>query len=159
MKQSEISKWLKGITIAVAIMGVIFFVILVPKLADMILQKYQELAFLYIPGLIYSGLIALLCYILLFQFWKVSCEIGKDNSFSLENARAFKIMSRISIALACVWFIALVVMSVFGWIRTGALLVFIFAVLCNVILSIITAALSHLIWKAYEMKQENELTI
>ncbi len=107
MKQSEISGWLKGITIAIGIVGVVFFFLLVPILAGEMKREYPQAAFLYLPGMAYSYVIAAGCYAILYQFWTVCREIGRDNSFSKENA----------------------------------------------------AALSHLVWKAYELKQENELTI
>ena len=107
MKQSEISGWLKGITIAIGIVGVVFFFLHVPINAGGIKMENTQAAILFMPGLAKSEVIAAGCYAILYQFWTVCREIGRDNSFSKENA----------------------------------------------------AALSHLVWKAYELKQENELTI
>ena len=159
MKQIEISRWLKMITIAIAIIGMIFFLWIVPTLAEEMRDMYPEVAFLYWPGLIYGGLIAILCYLILFQFWKVCHEIGVDNSFSFENACSFKIMSRYAAIMAVIWFIGLVGLSIKNWLQAGIMLFMIFAIFASIVVAICTAALSHLVLKAYEMKKENELTI
>ena len=37
----------------------------------------------------FSWYIAVLCYLILFEFWRICTQIGKNNSFSEENARYF----------------------------------------------------------------------
>lgn len=159
MKQKEVSKWLKGITIVLAVMGAFFFGLIVPILAKEMKDGYPEVAFLYGPGLIYSFLIAVLCYIILFNFWKVTCEIGRDNSFSKENAVSFKRISRIALLLSVIWFAGILFLGINMWLNPGILILMVMAVMISIIISIMAAALSHLIWNAYELKKENELTI
>lgn len=159
MRQGEIAKWLKGITVVIAVMGAIFFLGLLPMLGKEMAVLYPEAAWLYIPALLYGWCIALFCYAILFQFWKVCVEIGKDNSFSMENARAFKNISRIALMLGVIWFLGIVILTVLGFGHPGILLIMLAMVIINMILVILAAALSHLILKAYELKQETELTI
>lgn len=159
MKQSEIAGWLKGITWAIGLMGAVFFFLLVPMLAGQMKQEYPEAAFLYWPGLAYSFVIAAGCYAVLFQFWRVCREIGRDNSFSKENAAAFKMISRLAAVLAGIWFAGLAGLAWMGYLQPGIMLFLIFAVFMSLVIAICAAALSHLVWKAYELKQENELTI
>lgn len=159
MKQSEIAKWLKAISIAIAIMGIFFFFLVVPILAGQMKTEYPEVAFLYWPGLCYGWLIAAGCYYILYQFWKVAKEIGNDNSFSLENCSSFVKMSRMALIMALIWFIGLLILSICKWMNPGILILMLLAIFISLVISILTAALSHLIRKAYEMKQENELTI
>lgn len=159
MKLIEISRWLKMITIAIAMMGALFFFWIVPVLAGEMKFMYPEVAFLYWPGLLYGWLIAIICYVILFQFWKICREIGKDNSFSIENANSFKIMSKFAAFMAAIWFIGLVVLTIKNWMQAGIMLFMIFAVFASIVISICAAALSHLVLKAYELKQENEYTI
>ena len=159
MTQSEISKWLKAVTVLMAVMGIVFFFIIVPILAVISKWRYPELAFLFYPGLAYDVAIAIPCYAILYHFWQVCRQIGLDNSFSKENANAFISISRFSFFLTIEWFIGLLFLAIGGWMKTGALLILIFGIFLSMIVTIITAALSHLILKAYEMRQENELTI
>lgn len=159
MTQSEISKWLKAVTILLAVMGIVFFGDIIPILAVISRKNYPELAFLFYPGLIYSLALAVPCYGILYQFWKVCIQIGRNNSFSKENAVSFSIMSRFAFFLTIEWFIGLLFLSIGGWMKTGALVILIFGSFLSIIVTIIAAALSHLVHKAYELREENELTI
>lgn len=159
MTQSEISKWLKAVAVLLAVMGGIFFFAIVPVLAIISKQRYPELAFLFYPGIAYNLAIAVPCYGILYQFWQVCRQIGNANSFSKENADAFAAISRFAFFLAIEWFIGLLFLAVGGWIKTGALVILVFGIFLSIIVTIVAAALSHLILKAYELRQENELTI
>lgn len=159
MTQGEIAKWLKGITIVIAVMGGVFFLGLLPGLGKEMTVLYPEAAWLYLPALLYGWCIALFCYAILFQFWKVCVEIGKDNSFSAENAGAFKNISRIALMLGVVWFLGIVLLAFSGFGQPAILILMLIMVVVHMILAILAAALSHLILKAYEMKRETELTI
>lgn len=159
MTQSEISKWLKAVTILLAVMGVVFFGMIVPILAVISRESYPSLAFLFYPGLVYDLALAVPCYGILYQFWKVCVQIGRDNSFSMENAVSFTMISRFSLFLTIEWFAGLLFLSIGGWMKTGALVILIFGSFLSIIVTIIAAALSHLVRKAYELKAENELTI
>lgn len=159
MKQAEIARWLKGITWGIGIMGAIFFFGLVPVLAGEMRREYPEAAFLYWPGLLYNFVIAADCYAVLFRFWTVCREIGRDNSFSRENAAAFKQISRLAAVLAVAWFAGLAGLTVIHFMQPGIMLFMIFAIFMSFAVAICAAALSHLVLKAYELKKENELTI
>ena len=87
MQQKEISRWLKAITIVLALMGAVFFLYIMPVLAMSWRDADESLAYLFMPGLLYGWCIAVICYAILYQFWKVCVQIGKDNSFSKENAK------------------------------------------------------------------------
>ncbi len=159
MKQEEIAKWLTWITYSIGMAGAVVFFFLVPIVAGQMRLEYPEAAWLYWPGLGCNFLVAAGCYLILYQFWTVCREIGRDNSFSMENAQAFKRISRIAAGLAVVWFLALAGLTVVHALWAGILLFLFFAVFISFAVAICAAALSHLVWKAYEMKQENELTI
>lgn len=159
MHQMETARWLKGITIILGIMGLLFFFLIMPLLAEEMVKNYPEVSFLYWSGLIYGWFIALFCYAVLFQFWKVCVQIGRDNSFSRENANAFAVISRLALILAGVWFMGMLALALRRWLNPGIGIFLILAVLISIIIAILAAALSHLIQKAYELKLENELTI
>ena len=159
MKQKEISRWLKAITLLVGCMGLVILFLIVPIAANEMKIGYKEVAFLYWPGVIFVWGAGALAYSCLFLFWKVCTEIGKDNSFSRENATYFICISRITIIMALYFFFGGVVITVNGWIQVAILFLFVICVLICVAVSVLAAALSHLIRKAYEMKEENELTI
>lgn len=63
MKQTEISKWLKGITLVVGLMGLLFFALIVPAFALTTTRTYPEIRYLFWPALIYLLGMAILCYL------------------------------------------------------------------------------------------------
>lgn len=159
MSQEEIAKWLKVITGGIGMMGVVFFFLFVPMLAGEMKDGYPEAACLYWPGLIYNFVIASVCYAILFCFWTVCCQIGRDNSFSKENAMAFKRISRLAVLFAAIWFAGFACLVALRCLHPAMLLFLIFAMFISFAVAICAAALSHLVLKAYELRQENELTI
>lgn len=159
MKQAEIAGWLKGITYTIGMMGAVVFFVLAPMLAGKMKTDHPDAAFLYWPVLVYNFVIAVCCYAILFQFWKVCHQIGRDNSFSMENAVAFKQICRLAVLLAAIWFVGFAAISVLHSMQPVILLFLIFAILISFAVAICAAALSHLVFKAYEMRRENELTI
>ncbi|MCR4999463.1 MAG: DUF2975 domain-containing protein [Lachnospiraceae bacterium] len=111
-----------------------------------------------------------MCYKILWYFWNVCTQIGKDNSFSAENAKSFHRMANTGFAIAILYAIKLAFYagrmlllkeSYFGAVISGGLacgLIGLFLVLF-LLFGIICEALSKLIKNAYEIKAENDLTI
>lgn len=159
MQQKEVAKWLKGITILIGIAGIIFFLVLMPVLAWQVAWWYPEVAYLKWPGILYGWCIGVLCYGILFQFWKVCVEIGRDNSFSVENAKSFREISRLAVLCAVLWFAGLVFLAIMKILGPAYAIFMILMSFIFVVVAVLAAALSHLVYKSYELRQENELTI
>ena len=129
MSQKQVAGWLKGITLSIAGMGLLFFGLVVPYLAWDMAVTYPDYAALRIPGILYGWGIAVFCYAILYQFWKVCVQIG---ILFLAAKRAL---------------------------GPAFLIFMILLIFINVVIAVLAAALSHLIYKSYEMKQDAELTI
>lgn len=54
-----------------------------------------QISDMYIPWLVLFIISAIPCYVILYLGWRVAVNIGKDRSFSLENARHIKLASKI----------------------------------------------------------------
>jgi len=156
IKQKKISLWLKGLCIFLAVMLTAFFVgVTYFKINNTELLGNVNVGIL----VAFSWLVAILCYIVLFNFWKVCEEIGKDNSFSLENARSFHNMALCSLIALGSYVSRIVYLLIRG---TNPLLPILLGVCCIflcIVFIIICEALSQLIRNAYEVKLENDLTI
>ncbi len=159
MKQYEITNWLKGICIGIAVMGLIFFGLIIPKLAVESKIQNPEADYLFWPGLICVWIIGILCYAILYQFWKVCIQIGKDNSFSPENSKSFVIISKIAVAISVICFCGMFYLGANKWLNPGIMFLLIGIIFIGITITVLAAALSHLILKAYELKKENEFTI
>lgn len=156
MIQHKISNWLKGIAIFLGIFGFIFL-IGVTIFAFVRKDLHPVSSIIGFPFFTWYTLAV--CYWILFQFWKVCKEIGSDNSFSLENATAFNKMSYGGIFLAIGFSAKLCVIYFWGNLPILYGLFIICEVIVSIVFIVLCKALSKLILNAYEMKQENELTI
>lgn len=159
MSQKKMCIMLKGITILAAVIGIVFLTVLMPMLAVECKRMDEKTAYLFWPGLCYGWLIGIMCYIALFQFWKICNEIGKDNSFSAENVNSLNIISKIAIMVTVLWFAGLVGLIVIGSMSIGFFILMSVAVMVSMAVSIIATVLAHLVQKAYELKKDADLTI
>ncbi|MFV0465703.1 MAG: DUF2975 domain-containing protein [Lachnospiraceae bacterium] len=159
MKQTYIAGRLKLICIVFALAGLLFFLVFVPFFASRTVLADAVYARIYIPGMFLAYTIGILCYLILYQFWKVTIKIGQNHSFCLENVHAFLWMSRFSLAISGLCLIFLLYTIVTDSIFPGAILLTVILLLIGLALTILTSALSHLIEHAYELQQENDLTI
>lgn len=156
MKQTKISYWLKGIVILLGLMGIAFFGGLTYYAFGL---KGKETSGMFWTFIFSSWYIASLCYEVLIEFWRVCTQIGKDNSFSMENARSFHRMG-ICGGLAAGGFVVRLCYMALMHALTPVFTVFVAAeIMIAIIFIVLCEALSKLILNAYEMKQENDLTI
>lgn len=156
MKQAKISICLKLITIVMFFLTAAFFA----GLTALLLSCPKFFSQLQTSScLILIWYIALLCFGVLFQFWKVCAEIGNDNSFSRENARSFRTMGYMGLAAAAGFFLELIFLCIIRVCNPITILVSLFFIIICILFFGICRALSLLICNAYEVKQENELTI
>ena len=87
MSQKQVAGWLKGITLSIAGMGLLFFGLVVPYLAWDMAVTYPDYAALRVPGILYGWGIAVFCYAILYQFWKV-CFFWRECKVVCGNQQA-----------------------------------------------------------------------
>ncbi len=160
MNQKTLSKCLKTVIICCGIVGLIVFGWLIPAYGANFALLNPEVAYCYYPWLIYASLFSLPCFGVLFLGWKVASNIGKDNSFSFENAKLLKqasVLAGIDTAFLYIgnWVLVFMDMNHPGVALIMAPLVAIFGVAASVAF----AVLSHLCYKSAELKSESDLTI
>jgi hypothetical protein len=156
MRQKKISYWLKGMDVLLGVMGLIFFGGLTFFALELKELDPESLFWTFIFSSWYT---AVLCYGILIEFWKVCTQIGRDNSFSVENARSFHRMGLCG-ALGIAGFVVRLVYLLAEEALTFPVGVFTVAeILIALVFVVLCEALSRLVTNAYEMKQENDLTI
>ena len=156
MKQEKIALWLKGLVIGLAILGAIFLIgFTIFAFARKDLNPVTTI--LGFPFAVWYSVS--MCYVILFHFWHVCQEISRENSFSMENARSFHKMAIGGILLGSGFLVKL------GLVLFGDKITFlyglfiVFEIIVSIAFVIVCETLSKLILHAYEMKQENDLTI
>lgn len=159
MTQQSLSKWLRGIIIGIAVCGIIIYGGLVPMFGRDLVAEYPEFAYCYYPWLAVLWISAIPCYFVLFNGWKITTEIARDNSFSLENAHYLKRICMLALADSAYFFIANLALFFLNMNHPGILLASLLVDFAGVVVAVAAAALSHLVLKAAAIQQENELTI
>ncbi len=153
MSQKALSRWLKIIIIGTGLCGILLYVLIIP----MYLRSTSDVA---IPQRIaFLSITALPCYMILFAAWQVATNIGKDRSFSKENARLLKHISLYAGIDTLYYFIGNVCLLVFGLIDVNHVWSACLLVFAGVAVTVMSACLSHLILKAADLQDQSDLTI
>ena len=142
-----------------AVCGVIIYLYLIPVWGRDLVEANPEFSNCYIPWLAVLLISAIPCYWGLYFGWKIAAEIGKDNSFSMENALYLKNISILAALDSVYFFVANLVLMIINMNHPGIFLISLLVVFAGIAVTVAAAALSHLVKKAADIKAENELTI
>ena len=159
MSQAKLSRWLKAIMVGAEIGIAIVYFLIIPVIGKDIVAANPEFAYCYWPWLIFLWTTSVPLYVAAVFGWKIAREIGLDNSFSRENAVSLKRISQLAVADTIYFFIGIVVFSVLNMIHSSIVIAAFFVLCVGIVIIIVSAGLSHLVYKAAKMREENELTI
>lgn len=159
MTQKNLSTWLKIIIIGIAACGILLCGILFPMVGRDIVTAAPEFSDWYYLWLAVLWLAAVPCYLVLYNGWKITVEIGRDHSFSMDNAIYLKRISMLAIGDTAYFFLVNLVLFFLNKNHPGILIASLFVDFAGVAAAVVSAVLSHLVQKAAELQQENELTI
>ena len=156
MKRLGLVRTLKGAILFLAAMAALCYTVIFPQRIQEAGAAYNA-AWMITPGIVCISISAVPIAIALVLFWQICTEIGRDNSFCRRNARW----------LSGIGFCALLdtgycaVGTVTIELLVGSPIWILGMGVCMVGLAIALAAflLSHLVLKAAELKDENDLTI
>ncbi len=159
MNQKSLSAWLKGAIICLALIGAAVYAFVIPQYGRTIVGLSSLNTRYYWPWLIFVLISGIPCYAALICAWRVSVQIGIDNSFSYINASMLRKIAYLAAADALYFFVGNIVFWMIGVTGPRDVLISLLPVGCAGAVSISSAALSHLIKKAADMKSDNDLTI
>jgi len=158
MKQKELSGWLKVLIIVAYVCCAAAAIWLVPELGRTAVAYELAETWLFWPCLIFFWLTLVPVLWCLVLAWRIAAEIGKDNSFCMENALRLRTVSRLALVDTIAYLIAAIVLTPFG-LNLPGLMLFLAIMILGSALSVGMAALSHLIAKAADLKTDSDLTI
>ena len=159
LEAKELEKWLKIVIIAVALCGLVVCAVAIPWIGHVLIASDPQISDMYIPWLVLFIISAIPCYVILYLGWRVAVNIGKDRSFSLENARHIKLASKIILFDALYFFVVNICMWRIYVNHPGVILALVFIVFACVVASVVAAVLSHLVVKAADLQEQSDLTI
>ena len=149
MKQDALAKWLKFIIVGVGFCGLLTYTIIMPRFAAYLVRQNSMLEKNVLPWLILIWISAIPCYAVLVLGWKISYE----------NADYLKWVSYLSMGDSVFVFLANIIFLLLDMSAAAVMLVICIIVFAGISISICAAALSHLVAKAAEIKEENDLTV
>ncbi|WP_455543237.1 DUF2975 domain-containing protein [Intestinibacter sp.] len=159
MKQNELAKSLKlFIGLTCVILAICGFIV-VPKLGIDIALSEPEFAYLYYPFLIFIWITIIPFYAALFEGWKISNEINKDNSFSKKNMDSLNRIRKYALSECFLYFVGALILLYFNLLHLSILIIILFVIFVAMCISVFIAVLAHLVQKACDLKDENDLTI
>lgn len=159
MEQKTLSLVLKLVLIGFAAAGIIVYFWAIPVLGSDFAASYPEFAHCYWPWLIFLWITAIPCYVTLFFGWSIATEIGRDNSFSVKNAVSLRNIALLAAGDALFFFAGNVLYLFLNMNHPAIFLVSCFVVFLGVAVAVAAASLSHLVYKAAKIREENDLTI
>ncbi len=159
MKQKELSVWLRVVVVLIGAAVLFLGAVFLPALGRDAAEMNPEVEYLFWPCLLFLWATLLPVLASLVLAWLIFAEIGRDNSFCMENARrlrAISILALIDTLLYIVWIVALGMLNV---LHPSVLIGSVCIVFMGVGFTVGAAALSHLAQKAASLKDENDLVI
>ena len=159
MEQKSLSKWLKLILLGVGICGLAVYLMVVPSFGDSLRSQYPEFGDRYWPWLIFIWVSGIPCYAVLVLGWRIAANIGRDASFSLENARFLRSIAILAAVDAAYVFLGNLAMLFLDMSHPGVVLLSLLVVFAGAAVAVAAGALSHLVRKAALLQEENDLTI
>lgn len=159
MTQNKIAKALKIFTVCVGVVAAFFFFFYIPVIIWEISVMEPEAAWLRWPGTIGMWAIALLCYLALWEFWRICTRIGRDDSFCRENASSMLHIGILAFAVGVLILGGTIFLMVIEYLNAAGMLVIFFVLCVAAGIGILCVALSRLIENAASLKEENDLTI
>lgn len=150
---------MKLAAVAAAALGLLAAFVLLPTLASAMLEEYPAYQKWYWPGLVYCWIVLLPGFAGLWEFWKICVQIGRDDSFSQENARSLFRICLLALTMAALLAAGVAALCLLGMGLPALLIAMLgFAAACALV-ALLANALSQLVRRAAAIKSENDLTI
>ena len=156
MNQKNLSAWLKGIVFAMAVAGILLYLLFVPFIGNDAIVKGTLTSFEAFAWFFFLLPSAIPCYLVLYWCWNASRDIGRDACFTGKNARRLKHMMYASLVDTAYLFLGNMVFLLIGASTPTIFAIFSFVDFAGVVFSVAAGCLSHLVYKAAKMREENE---
>lgn len=165
MQQKTLVSWLKVIVILFALLLAILLFLVVPTIGSQAVGRTREAAFLFWPCLVFIWVLGAPVYLMLIEAWKVCCRIDTGQPFCADNAHSFIAIGQYALLDCGLLFMGNVILAAVSAIKQldiyppGIPIFSLLLIFIGLAVSVAAATLSHLIYKACAINEENQLTI
>ena len=159
MEQKTLSRWLKLAILIAGVCGLFVCAFVIPAYGLSVVSMYPEFSNRFWPWLTFLILTALPCFAALVIGCMIAADIGRDRSFSFENASRLKWISWLAAGDAGFFFIGNLLLLLIDMRHPGVMIFSLIVVFAGVAVAVAAAALSHLVRKAAALQEQSDLTI
>lgn len=159
MNQHSLAFWLKFIIILVGCCGLVVYLYAIPSFIFDMAEQFPEYAYCATPWLVFLWISAFPCFAVLGCGWKIAKNIGLNHSFCKDNAKMLKQISYFTTADLIYFFIGQIVFLLIGYNHPAIFIASIAVMVFALAIAIASAILSHLVLKASDLQEENDLVI
>ena len=159
LEQKTLSRLLKVTVWIILLLGIGIYAVFLPLEGRAFAEMYPEFAVWYWPWLLFLLGTALPVLAALFLLYRISVNIGRNQSFTRRNATYMKWISFLAFIDVVYFVLGNVIFIWLNAYHSALLFVALFLVLLGLAIGIATAAVSHLILKAARLQEENDLTV
>jgi len=159
MEQKTFANLVKIIIIGTGIFGLFICFYVFPACGQIFTNMYPEFSHAYWPWLIFLWICSIPCFCVLVFGWKIAVNIGKDKSFSFENANLLKWVAWMAAGDSAVFFLGNIIMLICNMNHPGILFASMIVVFAGIAITVAAACLSHLVRKAAVLQEQSDLTI
>jgi len=157
MKQKELSILLRAVVALCAAVALFFaFAVGTITIKSILIDQNWQSCYLVLFSTMFIPL-----FLSMWDLWRIFTEIGRDNSFCMENAMRLRrisfyaLIDTLLVLVSTVFMLAADAMDLFE----GLFLFKMFLMIVGIAATVACSALSHLTRKAALLKDENDLTI
>lgn len=159
MQQKSLALWLRVIMVFVSIVAATFLLWVLPVTVREMGEGFPEFEAVTLPCLISVRACVIPVAVAIVSFFRITGEIGRDNSFCEKNAKLLKLIGIMAVIDTGITAFVLVLTSIYGAINMGTLIVMFTVITFGFTVAIMAFVLSHLVLKASKLREDNELTI
>ena len=159
MNQIKLARWLKCILAVAGLCALALYAGVIPVEGLRLQAAYPEFSNRFFPWLIFLWISGIPCFAALVLAWRIVVNIGKDRSFSMDNARLLQWISRLAAGDAVFFFLGNVLLLLLDMSHPGVVLAALVIVFVAVAVAVAAAVLSYLVQKAAALQEQSDLTI
>lgn len=159
MNQKTLSLWLKLVLAGAAVCLLVIFVWVLPRGGSELVEQHPVFAEYGGAWVALLSVCAAICLAGIAVGWRIAVNIGRDRSFCLENAKSLGAIAVLSAADGILFFAGNAVYLACGMSHPSLFFRSLLPVFLAAAVSVVAAALSHLVRKAADLQEQDDLTI
>ena len=159
MRSQTLALLMKISVLGAAVCGVFICIFVVPAFGNDIVYSNPELGGWYWPWLIFTWLVALPCFVILIEVWRVSNSVRNETVFTLKTAKLVRSGVILLLCDAALLFAGNVCLLLCNMNHPGVVLISLIIAVFEAAAALFAAVLSRYLTKAAILQEESDGTL